>query len=83
MSQDKRPPHRNKRFTVPLDDETYNAAVRKANNSPSRLRAIVRLFLDLWSHDEWPPAMDFSEADIKEQERRATKVPRKRKKTEE
>jgi hypothetical protein len=80
MPQDKRPPHRNRRFTVPLDDETYEAAVKKAT-SPSRLRAILRLFLDLWSHDEWPPEMDFSEEDIEEQARRAKKVPRKRKKT--
>ena len=77
MSSDPpRPPHRKKRLTVPMDDETYDKALAKAG-ALDRLRAVARWFFDLWGSDEWPGP---SEDEIQEQLRRAKKIPRKKKK---
>lgn len=74
----RRPPPRDNRVTIALDDKTYRESVAKAG-SPSRLRSILRIFLGLWSVDEYPPPdMPFyTEADIEEDQTRAKKRPRK------
>ncbi len=74
-----RPPHRKRKVTINLDDESYSRAVKKAG-ALARLRAIIRLMVGLWGSDEWPPSMDFSEGDIADEMKRAQKVPRKKKK---
>ncbi len=77
MSQDdERPDYRAERFTVPMSSEDYEAAVKKAG-SPSRLRALVRAFLRLWSSDEIPEVVP--DDLINFEMRRAQKVPRKKK----
>jgi hypothetical protein len=65
-----RPPRRNKRIDVPVDEELYNRAKRKAG-SLSRLRAAVRAFLDLWSDNELRQGLP--EEEIERQEVRAKK----------
>jgi len=77
-NEPRRPPHRNKKLTIAFDDEVYDQAVEKAG-SLARLRAIFRLFANLWGSNEWPPEMDFQDSDIEEEMRRAKKVPRKKK----
>lgn len=68
-NEDLRPPPRDNNFTVPLDDEMLESAVRKAK-SPSKLRAVIRSFLFLWTNNEYP---EIPEDLLARQEMRAQK----------
>jgi hypothetical protein len=68
-SKEPRPPRRDKRIDVPVDPDTYDRALKKAGKL-SRLRAVIRAFLDLWADNE---IQEVPEEEIVKQERRAKK----------
>lgn len=64
-----RPASRRARSDVPIDQETIDKALRKADGQTKRLRAVVRVFLDLWGRG----VIDIPESKIDWQEQRAEK----------
>ncbi len=73
---EERPPHKDDQLNVPMDAGLHDRARKKAGGD-SRLRAIIRAFLDLWSSGEYP---DLPDDVIEKHQRRAQKIPRKKKK---
>ena len=69
-----RPPKKDRNFSVPIDRDLEQRAVKKAGSS-SALRRVLRAFLFLWVEGEYPdPPNDV----IEQTSRRAKKTPRKK-----
>lgn len=64
MTDNERPKKRKLRLEVRLDSELYEQALSKAGGDRSRLLAIVRALLRVWSSGEYPELPD----DVIEQE---------------
>ncbi len=79
MTNDKpqRPPAKDHKLNVRVDDELYQLAEAKAKARGSTISKMVRAFLTLWAHDETPPGWP---PELPEQEIRAEKRPRKKRK---